>query len=664
MISTYIYGSPHGFNFYESVASLNDYFKSFYISTRKGRRLMVNRKDDGTTVYSFLCYGLMEKEGRPNAFFGCSVTLDDNRYCPDLKVLFEWFDYLFGRVVERGRLFFVNDGGILQYKVDKFSDIPDEIDWLKSNLPNIFTKSSDIVLVPYDATYTTRNLGKVVCCNIDTPVCRIIDDFRKSHWLAISPGFKPEEELEEMNFADLSSRLNEYNQKILAVAVNPSAKDTGLLRTIKAECADVMESLRKYHRAVTDEVEKRNCIEIREKYANLSGNIAALLKKIGQASGESVSSDDFDEHPPLRKCVKCNRMLPADSFLDDKTDVCSECDSASAPPKTRICRKCHAKKSESAFTRYVDVCDDCVKTARKTSLWENINTSYASIAIVAVIVLVSAFLIFGPSFGESDVEKERKERVLPGREVRNGINDGTFEEARFNRLLTDGKYYEAYDYAVSFGMKDVLAGVVEEAVFRKFREIIVETRPYTLISEKCLTFITANRRILQELNFDVDELNTFARSWQRLCEITESGSLTSAARSEAMRIINTLPVEQQMYWLKYIEAIPIQQSVIVDEVADMNFKVTLVNTDTHGNVLSSEIIDAVQSTTRNFRSGTILEVTADHGTRVRFDRGRGVTISGGVKLDLDHENTPVVFTIGNNMKLTVNVSSGYEFVDE
>ena len=119
-----------------------------------------------------------------------------------------------------------------------------------------------------------------------------------------------------------------------------------------------------------------------------------------------------------------------------------------------------------------------------------------------------------------------------------------------------------------------------------------------------------------------------------------------------------------MYWLKYIEAIPIQQSVIVDEVADMNFKVTLVNTDTHGNVLSSETIGAVQNTARNFRSGTILEVTADHGTRVRFDRGRGVTISGGVKLDLDHENTPVVFTIGNNMKLTVNVSSGYEFVEE
>ncbi len=281
-----------------------------------------------------------------------------------------------------------------------------------------------------------------------------------------------------------------------------------------------------------------------------------------------------------------------------------------------------------------------------------------------MIVLVSAFLIFGPSFGESDVEKECKERVLPGREVRNKINDGTFEEARFNRLLADGKYYEAYDYAVSFGMKDVLAGVVEEAIFRKFREIIVETRPYTLISEKCLTFTTANRRILQELNFDMDELNTFARSWQRLCEITEGGSLTSAARSEAMRIIKTLPVEQQMYWLKYIEAIPIQQTVIVDEVPDMNFKVTLVNTDTHGNVLSSETIGAVQSTTRNFRSGTILEVTADHGTRVRFDRGRGVTISGGVKLDLDHKNTPVVFTIGNNMKLTVNVSSGYEFVEE
>ena len=103
---------------------------------------MVNRKDDGTTVYSFLCYGLMEKEGRPNAFFGCSVTLDDNRYCPDLKgsLRVVRLSVSAGVVGAGNVLFFVNDGGILQYKVDKFSDIPDEIDWLKSNLPNIFTE--------------------------------------------------------------------------------------------------------------------------------------------------------------------------------------------------------------------------------------------------------------------------------------------------------------------------------------------------------------------------------------------------------------------------------------------------------------------------------------------------------------------------------------------
>ena len=69
MFNTYIYGTPLGFDFNEDIASLKEYFKGLYISSRKGRRLMVNRCDNGETFYNYLRYGLAEKEGRPNSFF-------------------------------------------------------------------------------------------------------------------------------------------------------------------------------------------------------------------------------------------------------------------------------------------------------------------------------------------------------------------------------------------------------------------------------------------------------------------------------------------------------------------------------------------------------------------------------------------------------------------
>ena len=51
MIKTFIYGDPHGFDFYEKDVYLNDYFKGFYISSRRGRRLVVNRRENGETIF-------------------------------------------------------------------------------------------------------------------------------------------------------------------------------------------------------------------------------------------------------------------------------------------------------------------------------------------------------------------------------------------------------------------------------------------------------------------------------------------------------------------------------------------------------------------------------------------------------------------------------------
>ena len=75
MIKTYVYGTPRGFNIYEKDDVYDNYFKDFYISSRRNRRLMIHRQPNGVTTYNFLKYDLLEVGGRPNAFFGMSLVI-------------------------------------------------------------------------------------------------------------------------------------------------------------------------------------------------------------------------------------------------------------------------------------------------------------------------------------------------------------------------------------------------------------------------------------------------------------------------------------------------------------------------------------------------------------------------------------------------------------
>ena len=137
MIRTYIYGVPHGFDFYEKDVNLNNYFKGFYISSRRGRRLMVNRQENGETIYSYLRYGLKEVERQPlHSFFGMSLVVDEYQYCPNFKVLLDWFDYLFNKLVKEQRIIKQNEDGVLCYVIHKFEEVSEEVNWLKNNIPN------------------------------------------------------------------------------------------------------------------------------------------------------------------------------------------------------------------------------------------------------------------------------------------------------------------------------------------------------------------------------------------------------------------------------------------------------------------------------------------------------------------------------------------------
>lgn len=435
-MTTYVYGSPHGFNFYEGDTALDYYFKAFYISSRQGRRLMVNRRDDGTTIYSFLCYGLAESTKRPNAFFGMSVVSDGAEYCPDMKELYEWFDYLFGKLVERGGVFRVLDDGKLQYRIDKFKDAEDDIEWLKGNLPNIFTKASGVVMLSYDRSYAWGNTGHVICCNIDTDPDRIIADFKRSQWIALSPDFAPEEEREEINFAGLEDKLNRYNQSLLSVAVNPSAASLSQLSAAEADCTDTLIMLRKYLKVTIDDEERQQCQEIYDKYSRLYDNIAALIGRIEadkrrqEIQRAALRSDNRTSlpHTDKRTVSQSDKRKVSQPTQKDTLKTVGKAggffrrksrheeDMHPRKPDShtdyRRCRECHERKLLSEFNVYVDVCDACASKTKpkKESWWKRIDPLYASFVILLVIIIISTILILkGCNSGREVVKADGKD---------------------------------------------------------------------------------------------------------------------------------------------------------------------------------------------------------------------------------------------------------------
>lgn len=265
MFNTYIYGTPLGFDFYEDVASLKEYFKGLYISSRRGRRLMVNRRDNGETVYSYLRYGLAEKEGRPNSFFGMSISMDGNEYAYDFKEIFDWFDYLFNKMVDRGVLFSVNAGNVIQYKIGKFKEGSEEVQWLKNNIPNLFTKAEGTKLLEYDSSFSTNSSGQIRCFNDETSNAKVLEAFKQSRWIALSPNFKPEEEPIEINPIDIEAQLNLYTQQLVPIAISPKFDNLSTLNAIINGCTEIIELIQKYLKIENSEDEQNICLRLIDK---------------------------------------------------------------------------------------------------------------------------------------------------------------------------------------------------------------------------------------------------------------------------------------------------------------------------------------------------------------------------------------------------------------
>lgn len=502
MITTYIYGVPYGFDFYRREDSWNDYFKSYYISSRKGRRLMVNRRSDGLTVYSFLCYQLTEENGRRGTgFFGCSVVLDWHEYSPDFKDLFEWFDYLFNKLVERGGVLYHNKEGNLQYKIRKFNENPDEIEWLRSNLPNIFTKDSGISFLPYDSTYSSRTSGRVVCCNIETPADRLVEEYKKSSWIAISPSFSPMEEVEELSLLDLEVKLNEYNRNILDMAVNPSPEYIPVLTDIENECGDVINRLRKYHNSISDGEEKGKCVKLGESYIKLSDNILTLIGKVRRTLppvGERQASWNNDNVDPT---------YDNDSHREDRGV-------GSGLPE---------KVSEGEKTLW-------------TKVLGQFNPSLSAAIIIGALLGIIGVIVSVKSCGRIAERAEKGETVV----------EDVFRKETFYAYLDSMEFGVAFEYVRKYQGSD------HQYLFRRIKGKIDSAlnKIYSGMTpvEDCQQFIEKHGPVLRDLGYNpkdiVDQANEH-KTHLANSEPPQGQSATAVAQSEPEKKVPQITVENK-----------------------------------------------------------------------------------------------------------------------
>lgn len=388
-----VYGTPHGFDSHGVPPSLGKYCEDFYRTNRRGKMLMANRRPDGTTVYSFLVYDLVEVALRPHSFFGTSFTLRGNQYIPDLKRLYAIFDTSFDELVQGGHLL-APVAGKLKYTVEKFSAASDI---LNHYLGALLAKIGDIDTEYFDGSFVPNVSGQIALLNIGTPTAAMTDAFRKTQWVAVSPQFKQAEPSIELDLGDVEQLYQTNIERFAQMAVDRRVDDLRPLKALIAANSASRKMVATFHRQGDfDDEDNKKILGLLKRQDTLAANAASLERQlITPQTDESEARRDGEKTPPgKRQCPKCGRLLNASEF----------------PQGSDVCRHC-----------------------RKTGLLDFINQKVA-LVIVAVLA-VAVTLVF--TLGGND-EHKTEPAPEPSAEVSETDGKDAFEKA-----LNDKRYAEA-----------------------------------------------------------------------------------------------------------------------------------------------------------------------------------------------------------------------------
>lgn len=195
-IRTYIFGNPAGWSLYEGDTVELEYFKSFYRNDRHGIRMMVNRRDDGSVVYTYVHYDLKEGSDRSgDAHFGMAFILEKGQYTPAFNTVFRFMHTLFVKSMERPDTLFIQEpNGSIRYATEKFDTRRDTVEWLKANMPRILERTG------LNSIYSNPNFKEAPAGRVATFAdeetdntitdANILNGFYTSNWVSISPEYK------------------------------------------------------------------------------------------------------------------------------------------------------------------------------------------------------------------------------------------------------------------------------------------------------------------------------------------------------------------------------------------------------------------------------------------------------------------------------------------
>lgn len=564
MIKTYIYGVPHGFDFYEKDAKLNDYFKGFYISSRRGRRLMINRRDNGETIYSYLRYGLKEVDRQPlHSFFGMSLVVDNYQFCPNFKVLLEWFDYLFNKLVNEHSLI-KNEDEILHYVIHKFDENSVDVEWLKSNLPNILTQAGHTEITNYDNSFVDGKAGQIVSFNHPVGENLLLETFKKFRWLSISSEILERQDITsgdsievELSFEDLNEKLNEFNQQLLPIAVDISKGSYADLKRMAEEVQEINTSLVKYLPTIDDSEEKEKFGKLDSKYDSLNGSIGTLLSKFTTSTKPLPSQTPKQE---TQYCFSCKQSKPLSHFRSPDATKCLECEEqdrqrteagTNVSKRYKTCISCGKEKSVRFFNQEgTDICDDCAKEQKikpvpeQEGLFEKLSKILISKGFLGV--LVSIAIVFGGVLTAINLSNGGSTRDVLGGGGESGdtvstnvvtIGGEMVDREKLESLIATGKFNEVYRYVQD--KKDA-------ANYRSDLKNIVNSYLWNIVDssnsvqDDLAKFYILNKDFLDFIDFTVDDKlkwTEIVKDYQKIWNILQKLKVTDADLESGYEIL-------------------------------------------------------------------------------------------------------------------------------
>lgn len=332
-LNIYIYGSPKGFQTtVEKNSSLSTYFEQLYITSRRGRRLMVNRNKNGETSYNYLVYDIIGN--RPNAFFGMSFILTNNQYVDDFATIYSIFDKEFEEIIKRHRLIRQTEDNTLQYCAFTFDSVSDEIERIQNSIL-VALRDSGIAFSQYDNTFANTNTSKIVLYNNATPKAIIQGAFRKVSWIAISPKFVIKEndnEDLEVSLYDIDQKYKTYLSKLTDIAINRNPALLPDLNEIVTFVKDTRSDIMKY--AISLQKKSQPEAQVYFDQAKLLSTLAdqanALREQISNADqiNDKLDRTEGNNIPEpkdtTRKCPKCGKTYDVSEFPQN-SEFCAHC---------------------------------------------------------------------------------------------------------------------------------------------------------------------------------------------------------------------------------------------------------------------------------------------------------------------------------------------------